>query len=321
MNEQIKLALRAARKSYGHLAKRENLHTSNTGRLGKEAANHLITALLLKEEPVMIARLGAVELSCIANFKTINSGSRNVLDYITFKSEAFWWDQNTIAQMANNAGFFPPDIAMLERFAMLMMYDMKSVDVLGSWLWQEKLFSEELSKAQRITLKDLEPYYHQNPWSLALKDKKVLVIHPFAKSIQKQYQKKDLLFSGRKILPDFDLITLKAVQSIASNKTAYSDWFHALDDMKEKVSATEFDIAIIGCGAYGFPLAAHVKRIGKKAVHLGGATQTLFGIRGKRWEEKKEHQYVASLINDHWIRPDEEETPNGTERIEGACYW
>jgi hypothetical protein len=321
MNEQIKLALRAARKSYGHLAKRETLNTGKTGRLGKEAANDLITALLLKDEPVMIARLGAVELSCIANFKTINSGSRNVLDYITFKSEAFWWDQNTIAQMANNAGFFPPDIAMLERFAMLMMHDMKSVDVLGSWLWQEKLFSEELSKAQRITLKDLEPYYHQNPWSLALKDKKVLVIHPFAKSIQQQYQKKDLLFSGRKILPNFDLITLKAVQSIASNQTGYSDWFDALDDMKEKVSATEFDIAIIGCGAYGFPLAAHVKRIGKKAVHLGGATQTLFGIRGKRWEEKKEHRYVASLINDHWIRPNEEETPTGTERIEGACYW
>lgn len=34
----------------------------------------------------------------------------------------------------------------------------------------------------------------------------------------------------------------------------------------------EFDIAIIGCVDYGFPLAAHIKRIGKQATHIGDAT-------------------------------------------------
>jgi hypothetical protein len=320
MNKQVIFALRAARKSYGKLAMKD-LNPTGSMPLEKDEANQLISRKLLGDTPVMIARLGAVELSSIANYKSIISGKRNLLKYITFKSEAFWWDNNTISQMANNAGFFPSNTFMLERFAMLMMEDMMSVDVLGSWLWQEKLFSEELSNATRINLKDLEPYYHQEPWTKALQGKKVLVIHPFAKSIEEQYQKKDLLFGERKVLPDFELTTLKAVQSIANNKTSYKDWFAALDDMKAKVSAADFDIAVIGCGAYGFPLAAHVKRIGKKAVHLGGATQTLFGIRGKRWEEKEEHQYVARLINKHWVRPKAEETPEGTGLIEGACYW
>ena len=31
-------------------------------------------------------------------------------------------------------------------------------------------------------------------------------------------------------------------------------------------------------------LAAHVKRLGKRAVHLRGATQILFSIKGKHWE-------------------------------------
>lgn len=34
--------------------------------------------------------------------------------------------------------------------------------------------------------------------------------------------------------------------------------------------AFDYDICLIGYSAYGFPLAAHAKRKGKKAVHLGG---------------------------------------------------
>lgn len=48
----------------------------------------------------------------------------------------------------------------------------------------------------------------------------------------------------------------------------------------------DYDICLIGCGAYGFPLAAHAKRKGKKAVHLGGALQLLFGIKGKDGKPK-----------------------------------
>ena len=78
------------------------------------------------------------------------------------------------------------------------------------------------------------------------------------------------------------------------------------------------NIALIGCGAYGFPLAAHVKRKGKKAVLLGGALQILFGIKGKRWEE---HPQISRLMNEHWTRPLKNEVPNNSVKIDGGSYW
>jgi hypothetical protein len=61
-------------------------------------------------------------------------------------------------------------------------------------------------------------------------------------------------------------------------------------------------------------LAAHIKRMGKKAVHLGGSTQFMFGITGKRWEGNP-------FINEHWVRPSLEETPAKAALVEGGCYW
>jgi hypothetical protein len=66
-------------------------------------------------------------------------------------------------------------------------------------------------------------------------------------------------------------------------------------------------------------LAAHVKRLGKKAVHLGGSTQILFGIKGKRWEEN--NKFISSIMNQHWVRPLESETPSNINKIEDGCYW
>ena len=51
-----------------------------------------------------------------------------------------------------------------------------------------------------------------------------------------------------------------------------------------EISEIDFEIAIIGAGAYGLPLGAFIKKIGRQAIHLGGATQILFGVRRARWE-------------------------------------
>ena len=87
------------------------------------------------------------------------------------------------------------------------------------------------------------------------------------------------------------------MQSIGGGKGEFATWFDALEWMEQEVDKREFDIAIIGCGAYGFNLAAHIKRKGKKAIHLGGATQLLFGITGKRWEENEDYK-IAYMIQD-----------------------
>ena len=88
--------------------------------------------------------------------------------------------------------------------------------------------------------------------------------------------------------------------------------------MKNQISNCDYDVAIIGCGAYGLPLAAHVKRMGKVGIHIGGATQILFGIKGKRWESIPA---VSKLINEHWVKPLPEETPSEFRNMEDGAYW
>jgi hypothetical protein len=77
-------------------------------------------------------------------------------------------------------------------------------------------------------------------------------------------------------------------------------------------------VALLGCGAYGLPLAAAIADSGRVAVHVGGALQLLFGIRGRRWEASPRFE---PLMNPSWVRPSLAETPSGADQVDGSCYW
>lgn len=142
--------------------------------------------------------------------------------------------------------------------------------------------------------------------------------------IQQQYLKGTNLFEDERVLPRFEtLLTLEAVQSASGTPTRFENWFEALDAMCSDISKMEFDVALIGAGAYGMPLAAHVKKLGKKAVHMGGVTQILFGIIGRRWEKPIPGGYppLTRFVNDHWTRPLPEETPLSFRSVSSGDYW
>lgn len=275
---------------------------------------------LLAVEPCMIARLGHTELKVVLRYwhRRNSSLMLNGWRYVRGRQGPFWWDNQTKEQLRVLSGFFPCTDEALDGFADRYLHDMGQIDVLGSWLRDEINLAGCFSRARIVPLQDLEPYYHNDPWTTALEGRTVLVIHPFESSIKRQYAKRALLFSNPKILPSFTLKTLKAVQSLGGDGLAYKSWFDALDWMCEQVQRIEFDVALIGAGAYGLPLAAFVKGLHKKAVHLGGATQILFGIRGRRWDERP---FFQELYNKHWTRPAPEETPAMHESVESGCYW
>ena len=89
--------------------------------------------------------------------------------------------------------------------------------------------------------------------------------------------------------------------------------------MKKQIDQIDFDIALLGCGAYAMPLAAHIKRSGKKALVLGGFTQILFGIKGARWDTTRPD--IVELYNEYWVRPDENNRPKGFKKVEEGAYW
>jgi hypothetical protein len=267
----------------------------------------------------MVARFGNTELRMIHMYCSSKLGFSKYIKYALGSIDFYKITRKGKDMIFNLSGVFPLNTNTLEKFSELMLEDMQELDILASWIIQERHFKNKTEHAKKIRLQDLEPHYHNVPWTSALAGKKVLVIHPFAESIKNQYQhKRTKLFENPNILPEFELKTIKAVQSVAGNKTEFSDWLEALNHMKKLINETDFDIAIIGCGAYGFPLAAHIKRIGKQAIHMGGATQLLFGIKGKRWDN---HELISSLFNEHWISPSKEETPKQYKKVEGGCYW
>jgi hypothetical protein len=293
----------------------KNINVHYTG----QEASDIIYSFLKQENPCMIARFGYTELRCIVNYLRLTKPNfRNYLEYIKGKDIRFCWEDSVKKEMMRLSGLFPASEENLERFSQLMLKCVPNVDILGSWLPEEIYVKDKLTNAIMVNLSDLEPFNHNNPWTRALKGKNVLVIHPFTESIKNQYLKRDKLFNNKDILPDFNLDTIKAVQSIAYNDCEYKNWFEALEAMKLQIQQKQFDIAIIGCGAYGFPLASFIKDQGKKAVHLGGVTQILFGIKGGRWDT---HEAGLKLYNEYWIRPSKEETPVNNKKVEDGCYW
>lgn len=321
MNKLSIYTLKALRKVYAKLFNVQPM-PKPVCEQNPDVASKLIFDMLMEDKPCMIARFGSTELATMVNYMGVKQADKNIVKYIRSKSLAWWWNNNILQQMQNWSGFFPPTHEKIDQFCELMFEDMKELDVLGSWLGYEKLFDSCINKVLKVNLELLNPYFSINPWTVALEGKKVLVVHPFSTTIESQYKKRELIFQNN-LLPEFELKTIKSIQSIAGEKTPYIDWFEALEYMKSEIDKQEYDICLIGAGAYGFPLAAHVKRQGKKAIHLAGSLQLLFGIKGKRWENPNYNPLYnySELMNEHWVYASDIEKPKNAHIVEGACYW
>jgi hypothetical protein len=266
--------------------------------LNNKKSNTLLTEMINSKEPFMIARYGGTEFSVINDL-----GDK---DY-------------EFEYLHTACGFFPQKKSLISKFKKIYWESSKYLDVLAIWLYKyhfntkKKVINNYPNIRQFIDLTVLDP--HKNYWIKSLAGKRVLIIHPFKKSIEYQYKRRNEV----KIIPHFKkLEIIKAVQSSRLNETSFDDWFEALEYMEKEIQKRkrDFDIALIGCGAYGLPLAAYVKKMGKQAIHMGGSMQLLFGIKGKRWQKEN--------FPKNWISPLPKDTPKRLDEVknpEGNCYW
>lgn len=272
--------------------------------LSESEGNDAIKEMIKSGKPGFIGRGGATEMRCIKEYLDVGFFSVRIREEISMLS-----------------GVFPTDNESLRKFCEIYIDAISKADIVS--LWGVGAESEVVHKycqtSQFTKLHALEPYYFSNPWSAALEGKKVLIVHPFKKSIESQYKRREKIFPEKDILPKFkSLDCIEAVQSIAGEKTKFNSWFDAMEYMKREISSKEFDVAIIGAGAYGLPLAAYCKEMGKQAVQMSGATQILFGIKGKRWDN---HSVISKFYNEAWTRPLKSETPSDIKKVEGGSYW
>jgi hypothetical protein len=301
----VKWALKV--KLFGH--KRDEFSSYGKNVMNATDGNTTIKMMLMKGEPFCVGRMGTSESQaikrCLMKRAHLASNIRQI----------------EVQTLHYNAGFFPPHEDAVQKYAETVLDLMPEVDLYSCWnIAMERHFVRNCLKKNALLshFHCLEPYYHDDPWSAALENKKVLVIHPYANTIEKQYEKRRKLFETKEILPDFELKTLKAVQTITGLSCEFSSWFDALEHMYQRAMSIDFDIAIIGCGAYAFPLACKIKRSGRSAITMCGATQVLFGIKGSGW---KNNQVVLNLYNNEWVSPSLEETPAQYKKVEDGCYW
>lgn len=148
---------------------------------GSDLQNDLIKRIK-SNIPFMVARFGTVELNFIKAFD--------------FRMQNIY--ENSLNLLENNAGFFPHKIELGFRFVSLMKEAMSECDILLTQCirledYYIKHYMSNLSYLSHI--RNIEPQsYPDQPWTSALEDKKILIIHPFTETIIKQYQNRELLY-------------------------------------------------------------------------------------------------------------------------------
>lgn len=286
------------------------------------SANDILVGVSSSSIPLAVSRLGTTENALVKYFVENQANGECV------------FPENLTTAIKELSGFFPLDDSLLSRFARETLEHLGGVDVMAVrsnigehsfWRFEDFFITKFARQSELIDLNALVPLGDPSSWTMSLKGKRVLVIHPFAETVARQFEKREDLFDIPDFLPDFNLDVLPAVQSVGDNssKTGFATWFDALDSMRAEIARRDFDIALIGAGAYGLFLASECKKQGKVGIHIGGATQLLFGILGRRWTDPNspDSSSVLPYVNEHWTGPQASEVPAGASKVEGGCYW
>lgn len=242
-----------------------------------------------------------------------------------------------------NAGLFPATEATADAYALYMVTTvLPMIDGIAEWnpctpLNENLILNHHARLAVRFPARSLEPYYSEKPenrWTLVATGgtepkRPLVVVSPFAESIKAQWGYQDRVWStGPRIwISDAKIETVRAGYSPSLAGTGSGAWPRGVQEggwhaairwMADSVAAKSPKLAIVGCGALSLPLCVALKTRGIAAIHTGGATQILFGIKGSRWET---HSVISTFFNDAWIRPSTAEIPTHAEHVEGGCYW
>lgn len=246
-------------------------------------------------------------------------------------------------EMTVNAGLWSPNSTTLDEtldsWSLDMLEALENIDAVVSWspsaLDNElALLEAKAPNAKKIVLRALEPYYSpQNQYTLQMTQGPIAVISPFAKSMEQQWAARAELFpqnspAGTMWLPNQELIPIKAAYGPHMTPTNLAlSWSptilekgykEALHQLTNQVLQSGAKYAFVGIGALSLPLVNRLKQHNIIAIHTGGGTQIMFGLKGKRWLK---HSIISTFFNPHWSNPSDKEIPSAAHNVEGGCYW
>ena len=163
-------------------------------------------------------------------------------------------------------------------------------------------------------------HYLHDPWTWALRGKRLLIISPFEDSMKEKLSKRKEIY-GVDLFPECEFVFIKPPQTQGTQESRefdieLRDFYTRLDEVKD-----DFDVALCSCGGYGNLVCDYIySEMNKSAIYVGGVLQMYFGIYGSRWI--RERQDILRIhLNEHWSRPTNDEKPKDFQKVEGSCYW
>jgi hypothetical protein len=218
----------------------------------------------------------------------------------------------------NIAGVFPKTKQAFDCFCRTYLKSLPCFD--GLYLWQKDSYLKKVEQKLALVHCPKAAHLHSDLIShktlFDLHNYKWLIVSPFVELMSKQLHK--LQDIHPQIDPDKTRLQgcqfLKVPVHASLEKSPFESWDEGLEVLAERASKISFDLAIVGAGAWSLPLLAKIKESGKSGIHLGGDTQLIFGIKGKRWDS-------YGIYNEHWIRPPQPANKAALQEIDQGTYW
>jgi hypothetical protein len=270
--------------------------------------NEAIKRALSMRSNLLVGRIGSVEMNVINRYLW-----RRQLPLISYAGPLRH-------QIQLNAGVFPASDADLDKFAKFYLECVDDIDIFCAWFIRGETRIIREHKFDAVTvLPALEAFSFEAPWSLNLRDKRILLVTPFVDTIKQQLDRLSLIW-GYDLFPgvEFSFVRYPHSQLLMSDDRPARHWFDILGEAQAQIDDAPFDIGFVGAGAATLPLARYMKTIGKTGIAMGGALQLLFGVRGRRWDADPR---FSRYFNQYWTRPLEQETPPKFRYIESGAYW
>jgi len=250
--------------------------------------------------------------------------NQNVVKYNTAMFDSM------LKVMKNNAGIKITNVQSLINYSLRYLESFHSCDMFFDWEPWGNVASSIIdsinfvhgnfnkNRCWAFSL-DIFNYIHVRPWTFALKNKRILIISAFAKSISEKITCRDKIY-GIDLFPGCEIICMKPPQTQANNPSREFDIELTQFVDKIKTISDKFDIALVSCGGYGNLVCSEIYKMNKSAIYVGGVLQMYFGIYGSRWERERP-EIMKLYKNSYWSKPKNEERPDGYKNVEGSCYW